>query len=97
MKVEFKNKTLKQVYYNQKIWIYPRNIEDKFIYLVNFIMDAKSIQELYNRKSLHLEKLQWKEYKNKHSIRLNNQRRLIIEICVEPELTTIIIDIVDYH
>lgn len=97
MKVEFKNKTLKQVYYNQKIWIYPRNIEDKFIYLVNFIMDAESLQELYNRKSLHLERLQWKKYKNKHSIRLNDQRRLIIEISVEPELTTIIIDIVDYH
>ena len=97
MKVEFKNKTLKQIYYNQRIWIYPKYIEDKFIYLVNYIMDSETLQDLYQWRSLHLEKLQWKEYKNKHSIRVNDQRRLIIEIIVEPELTTIIVDLVDYH
>ena len=34
---------------------------------------------------------------NRHSIRVNDQRRLIIEIKVKPELTTIIVDLVDYH
>ena len=97
MKVEFKNKILRQIYYSERIWVYPKHIEDKFIYFINFIMDSESLQDLYRRKSLHLEKLQWKEYKNKHSIRINDQRRLIIEIIVEPELTTIIIDLVDYH
>lgn len=97
MKVEFKNKTLKQIYYNQRVWVYPQHIEDKFVYLVNYIMESETLQDLYQRRSFHLEKLQWKEYKNKHSIRVNDQRRLIIEIIIEPELTTIIIDLVDYH
>lgn len=64
---------------------------------INRIMQAMDRRDLYAQKSLRLEKLKG-ERKHQHSIRLNDQNRLIVEF-VKKEHTEIakIIAMEDYH
>ena len=65
---------------------------------INIIRQAQDERDLYNLKSLHFEKLKGKR-KNQHSIKLNDQYRLIVELVqINAKVKTIkIIEIIDYH
>jgi proteic killer suppression protein len=63
---------------------------------MNFIRQAPDERDLYAWKSLHFEKLQGRE--PQHSIRLNDQWRLIIEFeGAAPNKKIVIVGIEDYH
>ena len=64
---------------------------------VNFIRQAQDERDLYVWKSLHFEKLQGNRA-HQHSIRLNDQWRLILELEGEaPNKKLVIVGIEDYH
>ena len=65
---------------------------------INIIRQAVDERLFYTLKSLHFEKLAGKR-KHQHSMRLNNQYRLIVEIVEnKPENKVIrIVEITDYH
>ncbi|MDR2541118.1 MAG: type II toxin-antitoxin system RelE/ParE family toxin [Candidatus Peribacteria bacterium] len=47
--------------------------------------------------SLRFEKLSEKKYKGKYSIRVNDQRRVIIDLQRDTEITLLLEEITDYH
>ena len=58
------------------------------------IRAAPDERDFYAMKSLHFEKMR----SNNHSMRLNNQYRLIIELKSESQVkTVVIVGIEDYH
>ena len=65
---------------------------------LNIIRQANDERDLYSLKSLHFEKLKGKR-KYQHSVRLNNQYRLIIELVERGQkLKAVkIVEITDYH
>ena len=64
---------------------------------LNFIRQAVDERDLYAWKSLHFEKLQGTRI-HQHSLRLNDQWRLIIELeGAAPNKTVVIVAIEDYH
>jgi len=65
---------------------------------INIIRQAVDERHFYAIKSLHFEKLEGKR-KHQHSIRLNNQYRLIVELVErKPKNKAVrIIEITDYH
>ncbi len=61
------------------------------------VRSAVDERDFYNLKSLHFEKLKGKR-SHQHSIRLNEQWRLIVEFeGIAPKKTVVIIAIEDYH
>jgi proteic killer suppression protein len=66
--------------------------------LMTLIRNADDERDFYNLKSLHFEKLHGKR-KHQHSMRINDQYRLIIELNKETLKRTVvtIIGIEDYH
>ncbi|MGA2585004.1 MAG: type II toxin-antitoxin system RelE/ParE family toxin [Tepidisphaeraceae bacterium] len=63
---------------------------------MNFIRNAVDERDFYAMKSLHFEKLAG-DRAGKHSIRLNDQFRLVFRIERIPSKTIVIIEILDYH
>jgi proteic killer suppression protein len=64
---------------------------------INFIRQAKDERDLYAWKSLRMEKLQGGR-QHQHSLRLNDQWRLVIEFeGNSPNKTIVIVNIEDYH
>lgn len=64
---------------------------------INIIRNAPDERDFYNLKSLHFEKLEGKR-NHQHSMRLNNQYRLIVELIEgNPKKIVKIIEITDYH
>ena len=65
---------------------------------INIIRQANDERDLYAIKSLHFEKLEGKR-RHQHSIRLNDQYRLIVELvkCDQKDKAVRIIEITDYH
>jgi toxin HigB-1 len=65
---------------------------------LNIIRQATDERDFYALKSLHFEKLEGKR-KHQHSMRLNDQYRLIVELIEsKPNGKTVkIVEIVDYH
>ena len=92
-----KDKKLKEIYENKRAGMFPKAVETNLTFTVGFLEEAETLQEVYQFTSFHLEKLKWGKYKGKHSIRLNKQRRLILVVETEPELTLILEEITDYH
>ena len=64
---------------------------------LNYIRQAVDERDLYALKSFHYEKLQGPR-SHQHSLRLNDQWRLIIELeGAAPNRTVIVVAIEDYH
>lgn len=63
-----------------------------------FLSAAMNVQDVRSMKSLHLEKLSGKR-KGQHSIRLNDQWRVILrfEQAQTEGTVTVIVEIIDYH
>ncbi len=76
---------------------YSRAVVDAFFEVMTIVDAAHDTQDLRNLKSLNFEKLVG-DRKGQHSIRLNDQWRLIVEVRTEGrEQFLRIIEITDYH
>jgi proteic killer suppression protein len=64
---------------------------------LNYIRQAQDERDLYSWRSLRMEKLQGSR-QHQHSLRLNDQWRLVIEFeGNSPKKTIVIVNIEDYH
>ncbi|MBZ5638293.1 MAG: type II toxin-antitoxin system RelE/ParE family toxin [Acidobacteriia bacterium] len=64
---------------------------------IQLIEDAEDERAFYSMKSLHFEKLKGKR-DGQHSMRINDQYRLIVELEGKgPDKTVVIVEITDYH
>jgi len=63
---------------------------------MNFIRQAVDERALYAMKSWHFEKLSGKRA-GQHSIRLNDQFRLVVRLERAAVKTVVIVELVDYH
>lgn len=76
---------------------FPQAVEKKFRFRLQQIMSFIDEREFYSIKSLHFEKLKG-ERSHQHSMRLNDQWRLILEFEGEaPNKRVVIVGIEDYH
>jgi proteic killer suppression protein len=76
---------------------YPQGVEKKFRLRVQQIMSAVDERDFYGLSSLRFEKLKG-ERSHQHSMRLNDQWRLIIEFEGNaPNKRIVIVGIEDYH
>lgn len=76
---------------------WPPGIVKAYRKRVNFIRQAQDERDLREWKSLRFEKLEGNRH-HQHSLRLNDQWRLVIEFeGEEPKKTLIIVGIEDYH
>ena len=75
----------------------PQAVVKAYRSRLNFIRQALDERDLRGMKSFHFEKLQGAR-SHQHSLRLNDQWRLIIEFEGEaPNKTVVIVSIEDYH
>jgi len=84
--VQFGNKDLENLYTTGKSRYYQENIIDIFSKRIQSLKAAKDIHDLWNLKSLHLKSLSG--FKNRYSVRINDQFRLEFEIEFEDEQST---------
>ena len=98
MRFWFKNKKLKALYTEEKgAHKYPPGVVDAFLDVMSIIAAAMDERDLYKLKGLRYEKLKG-DRKGQHSIRLNDQFRLIVEREKDHQgRYLLIIDIEDYH
>lgn len=76
---------------------FPQTVEKKFRLRVQQMMSFGDERDFYAIKSLHFEKLKG-DRSHQHSIRLNDQWRMILEFEGEaPNKKVIIVGIEDYH
>ena len=76
---------------------FPQAVEKKFRFRIQAIMSFVDEREFYALKSLHFEKLNG-DRSHQHSIRLNDQWRMILEFEGEaPNKRIVIVGIEDYH
>ncbi|MGL4502508.1 MAG: type II toxin-antitoxin system RelE/ParE family toxin [Planktothrix sp.] len=100
MKFQFKNKKLEALYTEEKnAHKYPNDVVDRFFKVIALIDGIPNEQDLYNFKGLRFEKLKGERGKEgQHSIRLNQQWRLILMIKKNSDGNFIlVVDIEDYH
>jgi proteic killer suppression protein len=77
--------------------VYQIGIGKVFRKRMQFIRGAADLRDFYALKSLHFEKLKG-ERNHQHSMKLNNQWRLIVEIQEgNPKPSILIVSIEDYH
>jgi proteic killer suppression protein len=75
----------------------PNGVAKAFRKRMAFIRAARDERDFYSMKSLHYEKLKGNR-QHQHSMRLNDQWRLVLEIVAKSSnKTIIIISIEDYH
>jgi toxin HigB-1 len=72
------------------------NVVKAFRRQMNFVRKAVDERDFYAMKSLHFERLTGKRA-GQHSIRLNDQFRLVFRIEKQPQKTAVIVELVDYH
>ena len=89
MRVEFKNKNLKELYEKGKSRKYriPEGVRKNFFLRIEELEAALTVYDLWNSGALHFERL--KGYENRFSLRLNVQYRLEMDIEWENEEQTI--------
>jgi proteic killer suppression protein len=76
---------------------FPPAVVKAFRKRIQYIRDAADIRDFYSMKSLHFEKLKG-DLSGVHSMRLNDQWRLILKIEGDPPRTAaVLIGIRDYH
>ena len=93
-----KKKSLRALYTDSKgARKYPAEVVDKFFDVMGAIEAAHDEQDLRALKSLHFERLKGKR-RHQHSMRLNDQWRLVLEREKDARgRLIVIIDIEDYH
>lgn len=102
MEVEFADPALRQLEIDEKFTAsFSAAIVKAFRKRLQMIRAAQDVRDFYALKSLHFEKLKG-DRKGQHSMRLNDQFRLILELAKrpapEPERTAVrIVSIEDYH
>jgi len=84
--LQFGNRDLENLYTTGKSRYYPDNIIEKFFKRIQSLKAAKDIYDLWSLKSLHFESLSG--FKNRYSVRINDQFRLEFEIKFEDEQQT---------
>jgi len=98
MKVEFHNSELEDMAYDSGYkgkW--DAKVVRAYRKTVNFVEQAGDRKDLYAYRALHLEKLKGQR-KHQHSMRINDQYRLIVELrSADGRETVTIVDIEDYH
>lgn len=97
--VRFKDESLEELQWEdaKRDKAYPPGIGKAFRKRLQFIRGAVSERDFYPMRSLRFEKLQGKR-EHQHSMRLNDQWRLILEIEGEnPKRIVWIVAIEDYH
>jgi len=102
MEVVFVDKSLKELFLTGKEKgkpIYGKDLVKSYIKKVTIIMASANTRDLVNFKSLHLEALvKEKKYKGMHSIRVNNQYRLILRFIKSPDpLHKVIVEVTEIH
>lgn len=76
---------------------FGRDVVKAFRKKVGLIVAAASVLDLRNVKSLHFEKLAGNRT-GQHSIRLNDQWRLILRLDTDEDGTVVVVvEIIDYH
>jgi len=96
MRFYFKNHALEELYYENKgAAVYPEGVILAFFKKMQLIHNSKDITDIRNIKGNHFEKMQGE--KNTHSIRLNDQYRLIISLTKDSEFTIIAIREISKH
>lgn len=93
MKYKFHTKRLEEIYLGLRTDNLHQEIIELYRLRIRFIRNATCIADLKSRKSFNLEKLKSWRYKDKRSIRLNRQRRLIFDMT--NELSLQVVDIID--
>ena len=99
MRLEFDDEDLRRLYEEPAFHLKKIGPELTKAYRkkVGIIVSAEDERDLYAMKSLHLEKLAG-DREGQHSIRLNDQWRLILKLNKQPDGTIVaIIEIADYH
>ncbi len=97
MRFKIKDKKLSAFYYEEKRLKKFPNLENDIIEVVDQIDAAKDTRDFYQLKGLHFEKLKG-QMKGKHSMRLNDQFRMIVEIKKDDiGEYLVILGIEDYH
>ena len=98
MRFKFKSRKLAALYAEEKgAHKFPPAVVDAFFDVMGIIDAAFDERDLYALKGLHYEKLKGVR-KHQHSIRLNQQYRLIVEVERDDQGRYIlIIGIEDYH
>jgi len=98
LRVRFKTKKLEALYIEEKnAKKYPEGVVDAFFEVMASIRAAKDERDLRTLKSLRFEKLSGNR-QSQHSLRLNKQWRLIVEIEEDNQgKRLLIVDIEDYH
>lgn len=99
MRIEYENSQLERLAsdrsYKPKRWSHA--LIKAYRKQINRLQAATDIRDLYKLKSLHLEKLAG-NYSGHHSIRLNDQFRLIIRFPADKQKKCVVIrEITDYH
>ena len=98
MDFTFADRKLQRLYverrFNAKM---PIGVVSAFRDVMDTIRDAPDERVFYALKSLHFERLSGAR-KHQHSMRLNDQYRLIVELIERPQAKSVhIIEIEDYH
>ena len=76
---------------------YGRPVARAFRKVMQWVVGAVDERDFYSMRSLHFEKLKG-DRSHQHSMRLNDQWRLIVEIeTSDPKNVLVIINIEDYH
>ena len=97
MEIEFQDSELERLAFEASYVIEPLALMKGYRKRINQIIQVPNRQALYAYKSLRLEKLIGRR-KGKHSMRINNQYRLIIEFRQKNKHEkVVIINIEDYH
>lgn len=105
MEVEFKTKELLEWYLTGKEsgkQRFPVGLVKRFREKIDFIRSAGNSKDLALYRSLHFESLNIeKKYKGMHSIRVNDQFRIILRIIRKKDVETVevaeILELIDYH
>jgi proteic killer suppression protein len=99
MRIRFRDDELRRLYEDPDFTApqFGRDLVKAFRKKVAFLQAAASELDLRNYRALHFEKLVGNRA-GQHSIRLNDQWRLILSLETDPEgRVLIIVEIVDYH
>jgi toxin HigB-1 len=98
MEAEFDDPDLKKLWADPKHNAgYAQPLVKSYRKKVQAIIAAKDERDLYQMKSLHFEKLKG-DRAGQHSMRLNDQWRLIVELRGEGRNKRVgVVEIVDYH
>jgi proteic killer suppression protein len=98
LRFRFKTKKLETLYTEEKgAQKYPPGVVDAFFEVMTIIDSAADSRDLYALKSLRYEKLSGRR-KGQHSIRLNRQFRLILDIERDDQGNYLLISAIeDYH